>query len=117
MHLLLSWLVLAVAFLVTARLVSGIRIARFRDAIVASAVFGVLDLLLSKLLFLLIVVGTLGLGLVLAFVTHWVVTAVLIKLTAKISDRISVDSFGAAMAGAFVLTVVSTVGRVVLAAA
>lgn len=114
MQWLLSWLLLAVAFLVTARVVSGIHIPRFRDAVIVAAIFGVLDAVVGKILFFLIVVGTMGLGLVLALITHWIVTAIMLKLSARLSGRLSIDGFGAALKGAAVLTVVSAIGRFAL---
>ncbi|TPV97252.1 MAG: phage holin family protein [Myxococcales bacterium FL481] len=114
MNLLLSWLLLACAFLLTASLVRGIHVPRWRDAVVVAAVFGLLNAVLGKVLFLLIALGTMGLGFVLSVVTHWLVTAVLLGLTAKLTTRLTVDGVGPALRGGLAIAVISGIGQLVL---
>lgn len=109
--LLLSWLILAVSFWVAAALLPGVRIARFGDAVVVAAIFGLVNTLLGWILFVALGVGTLGLGFLFAFLTRWVIDAILLKLTAAVTDRIAISSFGAALACALVMSATGTLGQ------
>ncbi len=79
MHLLLHWLVLAVAFWLTAMVVPGFRLKGIGDAIVVAAIFGIVNYLLGTILYWTIGIATLGIGLLLSLITHWFVNAVLLK--------------------------------------
>ena len=105
---LLSWLILSVAVWVTAALLPGIRVRGFWGAVVAAAVFGVLSWLIGWLLFVLIGIATLGLGFLLAFLTRWVVYALLLQATAGLTDRLRVQSFGWALGGALMMSAIGT---------
>jgi putative membrane protein len=111
MQLLASWLSLSLALYVTALIVPGFRISGVKGALVVGAVFGVLNWALGSLLFGLIVFSTLFIGYLLAFVTWWIVNAILLKLTDAFTDSLSVDGFGAALVASAVLSLVSAVGR------
>ena len=103
--LLLSWLVLAVSVWVATALVSGVRVrGGVGSYLMVAALFGLLNLFLGKLLFLFIGVGTLGLGFLFAFITRWVVDAVMLKVTNALSDRLEVRSFGAALFAALIMS-------------
>ena len=107
---LIHWLVLAVAFLITAKVVPGVRLFGLWDAIVVAAIFGVLNWLLGWLLFVVIGIGTLGIGFLLWFITHWVVNAILIKLTDALTSRFEVRSFGTALIAALVMSLLGKAG-------
>ena len=54
-----------------------------------------------------LVIGTLGLGFLLAFLTRLVVNAILLKLVDAVSDNLSIDGFGWAFIGAACISVLS----------
>jgi uncharacterized membrane protein YvlD (DUF360 family) len=47
-------------------------------------------------------------------VTRWIVNAIVLKLVDGLTDRITIDSFWAAMAAAFLMAVFGTVGETLL---
>lgn len=103
-HLLVSWLVLSLIMLLTAALLPGFRLRGFGGALVVAALFGVLNVLIGWLLFVVIGVGTLGIGFLLAFVTRLVVDAILLKAVDGLSKSLEIDGFGWAFAGAAVIS-------------
>ena len=110
MQLILHWLVLAVAFWLTAMVVPGFRLKGIGDAIVVAAIFGIVNYLLGTILYWTIGIATLGIGLLLSLITHWFVNAVLLKITAGLSSRLSVESFGTALIAALVMSLFGKVG-------
>jgi putative membrane protein len=108
MNLLLSWLILSVSVWVTAAILPGIKVRSFGGAIWAAAVFGVLNALLGWLFFTVFTIATLGLAWLLAFLTRWIINAILLSLTGKLTDALEVRSFGSALVGALVMSLVGT---------
>ena len=111
MNILIAWLILAFAVWLTAMLLPGIEMGGIADAIIVAAVFGVLNWLLGWLLFGILGVVTLGLGFLLAFITRWIVCAILLMATAKVTNRIKVKGFGAALLGALIMSGLGTLGE------
>jgi putative membrane protein len=109
MSLLLSWLVLTVAVWITAVVLPGFHLKSFGSALLVAAVFGVLNFLLGWLLFAIFTIATLGLAWLLAFITRWIINAILLVLTDKLTDRLSIDSFGWALGGALMMSAIGTV--------
>jgi len=109
-----QWAVLSFAFWLTAKIVPGFRIAGLWDAIVVAAIFGVVNFLLGTLLYYVIGIVTLGIGLLLSFLTHWFVNALLLKLTDALTSRLEVRSFGTALLAALVMSLLGKVGIYVL---
>ena len=107
-NMLLSWLVLAVAVWLTAVVLPGIKLKGFAGAIIAAALFGILNWAIGWLLFVAIGIGTLGIGFLLAFLSRWVVNAILLKITGSLTDRLTVKNFGWALAGALIMSGVGT---------
>jgi len=96
--LLVSFLLYAVAFMLTARIVPGIEVRSFRSAVGFAVVFAILDGLLFKLLAIVtlpLVVVTLGLFLL-------VIRAWLFMLTDKFIDGVKIDGFVSALIGSLV---------------
>ena len=96
--LLVSFLLYAVAFMLTARVVPGIEVRSFRSAVGFAVVFAILDGLLFKLLAIVtlpLVVVTLGLFLL-------VIRAWLFMLTDKFIDGVKIDGFVSALIGSLV---------------
>lgn len=111
MSLLLSWLILSFAFWLTAAVLPGFHVRSFGSAVVVAAIFGLLNLLLGWILFALFTVATLGLAWLLAFLTRVVINAIILKITDAVTDRLTIDSFGWALAGAVMLSAIGTVGE------
>ena len=56
-------------------------------------------------------VGTLGIGFLLAFLTRWVVDAILLKITDAMTSRLTIKSFGWAMLAALMMSAIGTLGQ------
>lgn len=106
-HLLISWLVLAFGLWITSFLVPGFRVDGFKGALVVGAVFGVIHFFIGWLLFTAIGFGTLLIGFVFAFITRWIVTAIVLQITDAVTDSLSIDNFRTALVGAAVLSFLS----------
>ena len=111
MQLILSWLVLSVAVWLTAAMLPGFHVKNFGSAVLVAAIFGVLNFLLGWLLFTLLSVVTLGIAWLLAFITRWIINAVLLVLTDKLTDHLHIDGFRWALGGALMMSVLGTVGE------
>lgn len=111
MGLLVSWLLLSLAVWVTALILPGFRVKGLGGALLVGAVFGALNWAIGWLLFVAIGVGTLGLGFLLAFVTRWIVDAVLLEVTDWVTSRLEIRSFGWALAAALVMSLLGTAGE------
>lgn len=109
--ILLSWLVLSVAVWVTAKVLPGFQVRSFAGAVGVAAIFGLLNWALGWLLFVIIGLGTLGLGFLLAFLTRWVVNAVLLKVTDAMSDSLKIKSFATAFVGGLLMSGLGTLGQ------
>jgi putative membrane protein len=110
-ELILSWLILSVAVWLTAAVLPGFHVKNFGSAVLVAAIFGVLNFLLGWLLFALFTVVTLGIAWLLAFVTRWIINAILLVLTDKLTDHLHIDSFGWALGGALMMSVLGTLGE------
>jgi putative membrane protein len=114
MGLLLSWLILSFAVWVTAVVLPGFHVKSFGSAILVAAIFGVLNFLLGWLLFAIFTIATLGLAWLLAFITRWIINAILLVLTDRLTDHLTIDSFGWALGGALMMSVIGTLGEMVV---
>jgi putative membrane protein len=117
MSLLLSWLILSFAVWLTAVLLPGFHVKNFGSAILVAAIFGILNFLLGWLLFAVFTVATLGLAWLLAFITRWIINAILLKLTDALTDHLTIDSFGWAFGGALMMSAIGTLGEWLVRAA
>jgi putative membrane protein len=106
--------VLAFAFWLTSKIVPGFRISGVWDAIVVAAIFGIINFFLGTLLYYFIGIVTLGVGLLLSFLTHWFVNAILLKVTDALTSRLDVRSFGTALVAALVMSILGKVGVLLL---
>ena len=111
MGFLLSWLILTCAVWLTAYILPGVHVKSFGSAILVAAIFGVLNALLGWLIFAVLTVATLGLAWLLAFITRWIINAIILKLTDALTDRLTVDSFGWALGAALMMSAIGTVGE------
>ncbi len=111
MQLILSWLILSFAVWVTDAVLPGFHVKNAKSALLVAAIFGILNFLLGWLLFAAMTVATLGIAWLLAFITRLVINAILLVITDKLTDHLKIDSFGWALAGAFVMSLVGTAGE------
>jgi putative membrane protein len=111
MHLLLSWLVLSLSVWLTAAILPGFRVNGFAGAVKAAAIFGVLNWLLGQLIFVVLGVATLGIGFLLAFLTRWIVMALLLKFADALSSNFKIESFGTAVLGALLMSGIGTIAE------
>lgn len=111
MRLILSWLILSLAVWVTDAVLPGFHIKNAKSAVLVAAIFGVLNFLLGWLMFAVFTVATLGLAWLLAFITRWIINAILLVITDKLTDHLKIDSFGWALGGALVMSLVGTLGE------
>jgi putative membrane protein len=109
--ILLSWLIMSTAFWLTAKVLPGFEVRSFRGALVVAAVFGIINWLVGWLLFALIGIASLGLGFLLAFLTRWLVNAILLQVTDRLSNELRIASFGTALIGALLISLLGTVGQ------
>ena len=114
MHLLVTWLIMAFAVWLTAVILPGFKVSGFKGALVVAAVFGVLNWMLGWLIFVVIGIGTLGLGFLLAFITRWIVDAILLKMTDALTGSLKIKSFGWAIIGAMVMAAIGTAAEYVI---
>jgi len=104
-HFLLTWLVTALALVITANLVPGFAITSFFAALVAAVVLGLLNAIVKPILVLLTLPITfLTLGLFL-----FVLNALTIWLAGSITPGFVVSGFLPALLGSIILTIVASV--------
>jgi len=111
MRILLSWLVLSISVWLTAAILPGFRVNGFGGAVRAAALFGILNWLLGWLIFVVLGIATLGIGFLLAFITRWIVMALLLKFVDALSSSFKVDSFGTAVLGALLMSGIGTLAE------
>jgi putative membrane protein len=102
-HHIIGFLAFAVAVLVTARVVPGIKVKSFGGALLFALVFA----LLSKLLFLPLVMITLPIVLVSLGLFMIVINAFLFWLADKLVAGVELESFGTAVIASIVVTIVN----------
>ena len=110
----MAWLTASLGLFVSAQLLDGVRLRSNGDVIWAGALLGLLQWFLAGPLFVMLGIGTLGLGFLLWFVTRWVCAALLVLLPSKLSGRLHVDGFWPALVTAFIVSLSGSVLRWVL---
>jgi putative membrane protein len=103
MRLLIRWLINAIALIIISRLISGFKVTSFTDALIAAAVFGIvnstLGLMLKILTFPLTIV-TFGFFLI-------VINAAMLKFAAHVVRGFEVETWTAAIIGAILLSLIT----------
>ena len=105
MKLIVKWLLSAAALLLVAYVYSGVEVKTFTAALIAAFVIGLLNTILRPLLVLLtlpVTVLTLGLFL-------FVINALMFWMAASVLDGFAVRSFGAALLGSLIYSVMGMV--------
>ncbi|MBL8636474.1 MAG: phage holin family protein [Myxococcales bacterium] len=104
MSLLLSFVLYALAFMLTAKMVPGIEVRSFRSAVGFAIIFAVLDGLLFKLLaFLTLPLVIASLGLFLLVIRAW-----LFMLTDKFIDGVKIEGFVSALVGSLMTAILNS---------
>jgi putative membrane protein len=115
MGILVSWGVVTLALWAASEMLDGMKIeGGFFGHLITAGVFGLLNVLVGWLLFLVLGFVSFGLGFVFAFVTRVIVTAILLKVTDALSSKLTVRSFGTALVAALIMSVVTGVTEWVL---
>jgi putative membrane protein len=109
--LLLSWLVLSLSVYVVSVLLPGVTLRKPSDAIIVAAMLGVVNLLIGWLLYVVIGIVTLGIGFLLAFITRWIVNAIILMLVQSMTHRLEVRGFGTALLAALLMSLIGTVAE------
>ena len=102
LHILLVWILSAIALLITSKLVNGFELKDFKSAMVAAVVIGLLNALVKPILFVLtfpITLLTLGLF-------TFVLTAIVLKLAAGMMKSFKIADWTTAIIAAVVLAIV-----------
>jgi len=107
MRLLLQWLLYALSFMIVSKLLPGFHIRGFGSALVVAAVYGVLHVLLFRVLvFLAFIPVFLTFGLFI-----FVINAFLLFLTDALLEQFEIDGFLTALGGAVLLTILNGIWR------
>jgi putative membrane protein len=102
MTLLVHWLIYAVAIVITAYLLPGVRLSGFSAALIAALVLGLINTFIKPLLILL----TLPLNILTLGLLTFVINALLIMLTSSLVAGFAVAGFWWALIFSLVLSVI-----------
>jgi putative membrane protein len=106
-HLIVSWLVAGLALWIVSRIVEGIEVRNFGDALIATAVIAILDVTVKPILkFFAFPLTVITLGLFLL-----VINAFLLILASMLAPGFRVRGFLNALIGSLLLTILTTVLR------
>jgi putative membrane protein len=111
MNLLLEWFVLSLAVWVTSMVLPGFHVKNFVSAIWVAALFGIINFLVGWFFFALFTVFTLGIAYLLAFITRWIIDAIVLKIVDKMSDSLEIDGFRWALGAALMMSLLGTLGE------
>lgn len=101
--LLVKWLCLTAAIMLTAYLVDGIEVAGFAHALGTAAVLGVLNIFLRPILFIL----TLPINIMTLGLFTFIINALMLKIASGLIPGFSVIGFWSAVFGALIISVVN----------
>jgi putative membrane protein len=102
-HLLVSWIVAALALWLVARIIPGIEVRNFGDALIATIIIAIVDVTIGPILkFLTFPLTLVTLGLFLL-----VINALLLKLAAMLSPGFRIRGFLPAFLGSILLTLLT----------
>lgn len=104
MSILVLWLIRAIAIVITAYLLPGVRLSGFGTALIAALVLGLVNTLIKPLLIIL----TLPLNILTLGLFTFVINALLILLTSTLVPGFAVSSFFWALIFSLVLSVINS---------
>jgi putative membrane protein len=111
MSLLVHWLIYAIAIVITAYLLPGVRLSGFSAALVAALVLGLVNTFIKPVLLLL----TLPLNILTLGLLTFVINALLIMLTSTLVPGFVVTGFWWALLFSLVLSIINYALGVILA--
>ena len=111
LEFILSWLVLAFAVWVTSLILPAFRLKGTASALIVAVLFGVLNFFLGWFFFAVLGIATLGIGFLFAFITRWIVNAIILKIADAATDHLTIDGFGWALVAAALMSAIGTVGE------
>lgn len=109
-RLLINWVIITLGILAAASIIPGVSVKSIKDAFVAAAVLGVLNVLLKPILFFLsipITIITLGLFL-------FVINALMFWLAGSLLDNFEVKSFWSALFGSLTVSIISSLASLLV---
>jgi putative membrane protein len=110
LRLLVNWGIVTLGILVAANVIPGVSVRSIKDAFVAAAVLGVLNVLLKPILaFLAFPITIITLGLFL-----FVLNALMFWLAGYLLENFEVKSFWAALFGSLTVSIVSALANMVV---
>ena len=107
MVLLIHWLVITVAILISSSVLPGIRVDSLTSAIVAAAILGIINVSLRPILLIL----TLPLTILTLGVFAFVINALMLLLVAYFVSGFEVDGFFWAFLGALIISIVNWIAN------
>ena len=108
MSILLSWLVLTLAVWLTSYILPGFRVEGMGSALLVAALFGILNFFLGWLFFAVFAIATLGIAVLLAFITRWVINAIILKIVDALTDRLHIEGCMTAFIAALMMSGIGT---------
>jgi putative membrane protein len=114
LRVLIGWLLLGGAFLGVSKALSGFRIESFNTALVVSAVYSLLHVVLHFILFKVLWLLTIPFVILTLGLMYFAVNAVILWLTDKLIDDFHIDNLATLVIAAVLLTVVNAIIRLVL---
>ena len=103
MGLLVRWLILTAAIILTSYLISGIQVKGFFSAFLAAGILGVLNTFFRPILFIL----TLPINILTFGLFTFVLNALILKMTSGVISGFEVHGFWSAVFGALVISLVN----------
>lgn len=100
----IHWAVSAVSVLITSKVISGFRVQGFVAALVAAVIIGIANAFIWPVL----IVITLPINILTLGLFTFVVNGAVLKICAALLPGFEIDSWGAAILGSLVLSVVGT---------
>jgi putative membrane protein len=113
-RVLIAWLLSAAAFLGVSKILPGFRIGSFSTALVVSAVYSILYVVLHFILFKVLWILTIPFVILSLGIIFFVVNAVILWLTDKLVEDFDIDSTATLLMAAVLLTIVNWIIRLVL---
>jgi putative membrane protein len=114
LRVLIAWLLSAAAFLGVSKLLPGFRIGSFGIALVVSAVYSILYVVLHFILFNVLWILTIPFVILSLGIIFFVVNAVILWLTDKLVEDFDIDGTATLIVAAVLLTIVNWIIRLVL---
>jgi putative membrane protein len=105
LRLLLHWVLSAVSFTLLSKFLPGFHVASFGTAMMVAAVYGILHVLLYKIL---VIIAFIPVFLTLGLFT-FVIDAFLLFLADQFVDGFNIDNFGITLLAAVLLTILNNI--------